>query len=69
MQAIALLSNNRQYLSVLCKSGINGNYITIKKWLEDLQINFDILLKLILKYEDDIYMSYCIIGLHYVVNT
>ena len=61
-QAIALLSNNRQYLSVLCKSGINGNYITIKKWLEDLQINFDILLKLILKYEDGIYMSYCIIG-------
>jgi len=35
-QAIALLSNNRQYLSVLCKSGINGNYIAIKKWLEDL---------------------------------
>ena len=61
-QAIALLSNNRQYLSVLCKSGINGNYLTIKKWLEDLQINFDILLKLILKYEDGIYMSYCIIG-------
>ena len=61
-QAIGLLSNNRQYLSVLCKSGINGNYLTIKKWLEDLQINFDILLKLILKYEDGIYMSYCIIG-------
>ena len=61
-QSIALLSNNRQYLSVLCKSGINGNYITIKKWLEDLQINFDILLKLILKYQDGIYMSYCIIG-------
>ena len=61
-QAIALLSNNRQYLSVLCKSGINGNYLTIKKWLEDLQINFDILLKLIVKYEDGIYMSYCIIG-------
>ena len=61
-QAIVLLSNNRQYLSVLCKSGINGNYITIKKWLEDLQINFDILLRLILKYEDGIYMSYCIIG-------
>ena len=61
-QAIGLLSNNRQYLSVLCKAGINGNYLTIKKWLEDLQINFDILLKLILKYEDGIYMSYCIIG-------
>ena len=61
-QAIGLLSNNRQYLSVLCKSGINSNYLTIKKWLEDLQINFDILLKLILKYEDGIYMSYCIIG-------
>ena len=61
-QAIGLLSNNRQYLSVLCKSGINGNYLTIKKWLEDLQINFDLLLKLILRYEDGIYMSYCIIG-------
>ena len=61
-QAIGLLSNNRQYLSVLCKAGINGNYLTIKRWLEDLQINFDILLKLILKYEDGIYMSYCIIG-------
>ena len=43
VQAIGLLSNNRQYLSVLCRSGINGNYITIKKWLEDLQINYDIL--------------------------
>ena len=62
IQAIGLLSNNRQYLSVLCRSGINGNYITIKKWLEDLQINYDILLKLIFKYEDGIYMSYCIIG-------
>ena len=61
-QSIGLLSNNRQYLSVLCKSGINGNYLTIKKWLEDLQINFDIILKLIMKYEDGTYMSYCIIG-------
>ena len=62
IQAIGLLSNNRQYLSVLCRSGINGNYITIKKWLEDLQINYDILLKLIFKYEDGVYMTYCIIG-------
>lgn len=62
VQAIGLLSNNRQYLSVLCRSGINGNYITIKKWLEDLQINYDILLKLIFKYEDGVYMTYCIIG-------
>ena len=61
-QAIGLLSNNRQYLSVLCRSGINGNYIVIKKWLEDLQINYDILLKLIFKYEDGVYMTYCIIG-------
>ena len=61
-QAIGLLSNNRQYLSVLCKSGINGSYLTINKWLEDLQINFDILLKLILKYEDGVYMAYCIIA-------
>ena len=62
VQAVGLLSNNRQYLSVLCRSGINGNYITIKKWLEDLQINYDILLKLIFKYEDGVYMTYCIIG-------
>ena len=53
-ESIGLLSNNRQYLSVLCKSGINGNYITIKKWLEDLQMNFDILIKLIMKYGDSI---------------
>ena len=62
IQAIGLLSNNRQYLSVMCSSGINGNYITIKKWLEDLQINYDVLLKLIFKYEDGVYMTYCIIG-------
>ena len=61
-ESIGLLSNSRQYLSVLCKSGINGNYITIKKWLEDLQMNIDILLKLIKKYEDGVYMSYSIIG-------
>ena len=46
----------------MCRSGINGNYITIKKWLEDLQIYYDILLKLIFKYEDGVYMTYCIIG-------
>ena len=62
IQAIGLLSNNRQYLSVMCLSGINGNYISIQKWLEDLQINYDILLKLIFKYEDGVYMTYCIIG-------
>ena len=62
IQAIGLLSNNRQYLSVMCRSGINGNYITIKKWLEDLQINYDVLLSLIFKYEDGVYMTYCIIG-------
>ncbi len=62
VQAIGLLSNNRKYLSIMCLSGINGNYMAIKRWLEDLQINYDILLKLIFKYVDGIYMTYCIIG-------
>ena len=61
-QAIGLLSNNRHYLSVMCSSGVNGNYTSVKKWLEDLQINYDILSKLICKYGDGIYMTYCIIG-------
>ena len=62
IQAIGLLSNNRKYLSAMCCSGINKNFLSIKKWLEDLQINYDILLKLILKYKDGVYISYCIIG-------
>ena len=62
IQAIGLLSNNRHYLSVMCSSGINGNYTSVKKWLEDLQINYDILSKLIFKYGDGVYMTYCIIG-------
>ena len=63
VQAIGLLSNNRHYLSVLCSLGLKNDYAPVKKWLEDLQINFDVLSKLIDKFKiDGIYMSYCIFG-------
>ena len=63
VQAVGLLSNNRHYLSVLCSNGVKNDYSPVKKWLEDLQVNFDILIKLIDKFKNDgVYMSYCIFG-------
>ena len=57
-----MLSNNRKYLSTICKEGIDNDYRKIKFWLNDIDTNINILLKLIKLSDDGLNMSYGIIG-------
>ena len=61
-QAVALLSNNRKYLSIICNKGINGSFQLIKNWLNDLETNFDTMIKLIKYSEDGLNIGYGTIG-------
>ena len=61
-QAVALLSNNRKYLSIICNKGLKGDFGKIKKWLYDLNSNCDIMMKLINTSEDGLNISYSTIG-------
>ena len=61
-QSVALLSNNRKYLSILCNKGTKGNFDEIKNWLNDLNSNIKIILKLIKLFSDGLNISYAIIG-------
>ena len=67
-QAVALLSNNRKYLSIICNKGIKGDYTKIKKWLNDLNTNCDIMLKLISTSDDGLNISFGTIGSALVCN-
>ena len=51
-QSVALLSNNRKYLSIICHKGFNNEFSVIKKWLTDLYNNRDIMIKLLQKFDD-----------------
>lgn len=46
-QAVALLSNNRKYLSLLCNKGIKGSYAQIENWLHDLNVNIKSIIKVL----------------------
>ena len=61
-QCVALLSNNRKYLSIICNKGINGDFQYIKNWLDDLYANFDIMINLIKTSDDGMNISYGTIG-------
>ena len=61
-QCVALLSNNRKYLSIICNKGINGDFQYIKNWLDDLYDNFDIMMNLIKTSDDGMNISYGTIG-------
>ena len=61
-QAVALLSNNRKYLSIICNKGLKGDFTKIKKWLYDLNSNCDIMMKYINTSEDGLNISYSTIG-------
>ena len=61
-KVIALLSNNRKYLSMACKNGINNNYEFIKNWLNDLDSNIEILLNLLKNADNGYNITYGIIG-------
>ena len=67
-QAVALLSNNRKYLSIICNKGIKGDFTKIKKWLNDLNVNSDIMIKLINTSEDGLNISFGTIGSALVCN-
>ena len=67
-QAVALLSNNRKYLSIICNKGIKGDYTKIQKWLNDLNTNCDIMLKLISTSDDGLNISFGTIGSALVCN-
>ena len=61
-QCVALLSNNRKYLSIICNKGINGDFQYIKNWINDLYSNFDIMMNLIKTSDDGLNISYGTIG-------
>ena len=61
-QSIALISNNRKYLSIICHKGFKNEFSILKNWLTDLYNNKDCLIKLVQEYEDGISICYEIIG-------
>ena len=61
-QAVALLSNNRKYLSIICNKGLKGDFSKIKRWLNDLNANCEIMMKLINSSDDGLNISYSTIG-------
>ena len=61
-QSVALLSNNRKYLSIICNKGINNNFKLIKYWLDDLEKNSDVMIRLIKSSEDGLNIGYGTIG-------
>ena len=67
-QAVALLSNNRKYLSIICNKGIKGDFSKIKKWLNDLNLNSEIMIKLINSSDDGLNISFGTIGSALVCN-
>ena len=61
-QAVALLSNNRKYLSILCNRGLKGDFTNIKQWLTDLKLNHKSMLFLINEFKDGKCIYYSTIG-------
>ena len=61
-QSVALLSNNRKYLSILCNKGTKGSFEEVINWLNDLDININIIINLLKKSTDGINISYAIVG-------
>ena len=61
-QSVALLSNNRKYLSIICNKGYNNEYSIIKNWLTDLYSNKDLMAKFIQESEEGPNICYGTIG-------
>lgn len=61
-QSVALLSNNRKYLSIICNKGYNNEYSIIKNWLTDLYNNKDLMAKFIQESEEGSNICYGTIG-------
>ena len=61
-QSVALITNNRKYLSILCNKGTKGSFEEVNNWLNDLDFNIKTLFNLLKLYDDGINISYAIIG-------
>ena len=61
-QSVALLSNNRKYLSIICNKGINGSFKMVKNWLDDLDSNSEVMMRLIRSSNDGLNIGYGTIG-------
>ena len=61
-QSVALLSNNRKYLSIICNKGINGSFKSVQNWLNDLDKNADMMIKLIKTSYDGLNIGFGTIG-------
>jgi len=61
-QSVALITNNRKYLSILCNKGTKGSFDEVNNWLNDLDFNINTLFNLLKIYDDGINISYAIIG-------
>ena len=57
-QSVALLSNNRKYLQFICNKGVKNEITKVKNWLEDLNKNYNLSLKLLIKYPDGMNIGY-----------
>ena len=61
-QAVALLSNNRKYLSLLCNKGIKGDFSKVTNWLSDIHMNLKLITKMIRLSPSTITVSLATIG-------
>ncbi len=66
-QSIALLSNNRKYLKILCYKGIKKNFEKVIFWLNDVLNNINLLINLLKSDSENnnknILMTYATIGI------
>lgn len=61
-QGVALLSNNRKYLSMLCNKGFRGKYTTVLNWIQDMSINSRQMIRLLTFSGDGIGIGFSIVG-------
>ena len=63
-QAIALLSNNRKYLTIMCFKGLKQDFTQILSWLNDINVNINILINILKNLNDEksISMTFATLG-------
>ena len=61
-QSVALLSNNRKYLKKICINGYIFDFQMIKNWLQDFELNKELILNLIINSDDGLNIFYETIG-------
>jgi hypothetical protein len=63
-QSIALLSNNRKYLTIMCFKGIKQDFNQVLSWFDDINNNLNILINILKNLNDEksISMSFATLG-------